>query len=257
MKNRAFTLVELLVAIGIIGVLIALLVPTVGAVRRASWNASSLNTMNNLRVAIEAYYGDHQAYPGLFHNGAPGPASISAGMMVDGVPMTQTENLVASLLGGITAVPANGLPGAVTFDTMSLGKGQAGMNPLNPKRYPAYLQPSALNMPGQPFTQWANDSIIPEAMDAYPDAMPILYLRARVGAPAVAAADDSAQYNYSHLAPYGFTDTSADFAGSTVGQRFAAYFTIPQTNAARNRDSYILIMAGPDRRYGTKDDASN
>src|SRR5258705_12013029 len=60
----AFTLVELLVVIFIIGVLISILVPMVSSIRRKAQAADSLAQIAVLRGAIEAYQQTYGAYPG-------------------------------------------------------------------------------------------------------------------------------------------------------------------------------------------------
>ncbi|TWU00535.1 hypothetical protein Pla108_14870 [Botrimarina colliarenosi] len=59
-----FTLVELLVVITIIGMLMALLIPAVGAVRANARKAQCLNNMKQTGTAIVNYAGSKQRYPG-------------------------------------------------------------------------------------------------------------------------------------------------------------------------------------------------
>src|SRR4051812_3786557 len=99
--REGFTLVELLVVIGIIIVLIGILLPVLGHVRKAAWGASSQASIMNLASAIERYRQEFNAYPGLFGNSsfnAQGlaPMQTSAGT----TNITMSENLVLSLLGG-------------------------------------------------------------------------------------------------------------------------------------------------------------
>ena len=59
MKNRTgalgFTIVELLVVIGIIGILVALLIPAIGAVTNSSKKLKTQSTMTAIEAGLEAY----------------------------------------------------------------------------------------------------------------------------------------------------------------------------------------------------------
>src|SRR5512133_3397557 len=66
--SRGFTLVELLVVIGIIVILIGLLIPAVGYVRTAARVSSTQSLLVQLQGACEQYYQDFRAYPGPLYN---------------------------------------------------------------------------------------------------------------------------------------------------------------------------------------------
>lgn len=52
---RGFTIVEVLVVIGVIGVLMGLIVPALGAVRRSGQNTQCLSNLRQLWVSVDAY----------------------------------------------------------------------------------------------------------------------------------------------------------------------------------------------------------
>jgi prepilin-type N-terminal cleavage/methylation domain-containing protein/prepilin-type processing-associated H-X9-DG protein len=61
-RRSAFTLVELLVVIGIIAVLISLLLPALRSARRSAQRAVCLSNMRQLGAALVAYVGDNEGH---------------------------------------------------------------------------------------------------------------------------------------------------------------------------------------------------
>lgn len=128
---------------------------------------------------------------------------------------------------------------------------------------------------------------IPEFIDRFPDPLPILYLRARPGTTGVLEVGATpAQYRVQHIYPYIRQPAATNFPGSTedvnnnritdpgedlngnnsnnspserdFGGNATTYFTNPSIpNTARQKDGFILIGAGQDRKYGTRDDQTN
>lgn len=278
--KRGFTLVELLVVIGIIAVLIGILIPTVAAVRRAAYRADTQNLITQIGSAITRYYQDFNAYPGPFSNdqiaagGSPQANSVALSGASD---ITQSENLALGLLGGLRY---DG--GSFTFNAadMRQAMGPVSMNPAAPKRYSAYMPASEDMLSGGQFG--TGDSVVPEFVDTWPadEQLPIIYVRARVGASGIIsdATTASAVYQYDRrfVAPYLRPESGAfpgdgltalgDFSDAsrvddTPKGNALRYFAHPSMGGNNNasgtpveKDRFILFAAGPDRIYGTADD---
>jgi prepilin-type N-terminal cleavage/methylation domain-containing protein/prepilin-type processing-associated H-X9-DG protein len=63
LKRAAFTLVELLVVVAIIGILIALLLPAVQAAREAARRATCVNNLKQLGIAMHNYHDTYARFP--------------------------------------------------------------------------------------------------------------------------------------------------------------------------------------------------
>ena len=62
-NTRAFTLIELLMVIAIIGILAGILIPTVGAVRKQANVAASKAQLSNYVTAIQMFKGEYGFFP--------------------------------------------------------------------------------------------------------------------------------------------------------------------------------------------------
>jgi len=284
-RRSGFTLLEMLVVVGIIVLLVSILLPVVGTVRKTAYQTRSANLVVKLATAINNYYNDFKAYPGPLSDDQLDNPNLTPPIQGLKGNVTGSENLVLGLLGGLKVQSTNG---SIAYDASLVGKGPASINQLNPKLYSPYVDfnPSELSpmstAGGTPtFMQEGNmDSAVPEFMDAFPDpdTRPIIYARARVGATGVTTPaagsppNTKAQYNPKDASAYFMSPKPPDrfepqttfplmFPDKrtvTADQFFGNPATIPQGQTtptdARGKDKFILIQAGKDRIFGTGDD---
>lgn len=117
-SRKGFTLVELVIVIGIIALLMGILVPVVSKVRVSGQMAASNAQLRNLSMAITEYHTTFKAYPGYFNEEK----------FQDDTDFTSTENMTLSLLGGAKHVDDD-------FDNRSNLPDMANEKSPNPQDY--------------------------------------------------------------------------------------------------------------------------
>ena len=95
--HRAFTLIELLVVIAIIGILVALLFPTIGGAQRSARRFQCQNNLAELTKVVVAYCGQYDGqFP--FAGGSGTVASANNWLYVGSADAVSAENLYKGLL---------------------------------------------------------------------------------------------------------------------------------------------------------------
>ncbi|MCC6676006.1 MAG: prepilin-type N-terminal cleavage/methylation domain-containing protein [Phycisphaerales bacterium] len=196
-SDRAgFSLVELLVVIAIIAIVVAIIVPSLGGVRRAAKKTASTVLVNEIKSAAAAFQGDERRLPGYFTPAQMGnPDNANRGF-------SGMNNILLDLSGGIVR--------SGTGPT-SMGSGQARVGPtrivneqviVDPNLIGSsnagakgYFVPSAKNFVKQTDTQKVcvrDHLLLPDLVDTFGN--PILgWAENEAASPTVSTLDDFAQ----------------------------------------------------------------
>lgn len=260
-SSGGFTLIELMVVIGIIVLLAAILLPVVSRVRQTAYDTSTQQQMARIMQACQQYYHEFNAYPGpianvyLYGGSQKGTdPTAPTGVTGGGNAITSSENLVLGLFGYLDprspTAPATIPP---TYNNGGSATGQPpgppphdvlSLNPLRPAKYnyidysPGELSGGSANSLEALTGVMLNDTNVPEFIDRFASPMPILYIRANVGATDTPQANNKdfgngnqlVQYNYLELSAYGCNVQTN--SGPRAAMLDDAYFTTALVGAS-------------------------
>ncbi|HWE02706.1 MAG TPA: type II secretion system protein [Tepidisphaeraceae bacterium] len=207
--------------------------------------------------------------------------------------VTSSQNLVLGLLGGLILPTGATSP---SYDVTLIPKGPQVLNVLAAQQIPPYIDPSKYDIssdgtgnlataiimatggltPGGHTRPTPGTYLLPEFMDHYPQANPIIYFRARAGASSACditsgAGNAGSQYYSAEMGPYApdfFSQVDRNnnyqtlYTGMAPGSGYGYGLLFfqnqvldnPPNTVPRAKDAFILLSAGYDGLYGTKDD---
>ena len=278
--RRGFTLVELLVAIGIIMVLIGILLPALGKVSTKAKATATTATMNEFAKACDVFYTQFGYYPGIV------PEAMLAATV--NPPISGTENALLHLMGGAirnddpTYAASAGTE--LTFGTAgTTGTGQVkikinaidiGKGPrIEGKQYEPFFTPKDAQLKIA-VGQVGQTSALPDLLDAW--GQPIGYIRSArpTGLLTRTLATDNPQFFIEPLLPYfnstGLGDLAIDqtansvFSTGTTANKneylaqlirhpaMGSFGALSDAKAGTPRGKYFLFSAGSDGIYFAK-----
>ena len=91
-SRRGFTLIELLVTILLLGMLAVIALPKYTRAREGAYDAAAVEDLRTLITMSEAYFADHQEYPGSIDD--LGPVSLSDGVVVTRFNRETTDGVI-------------------------------------------------------------------------------------------------------------------------------------------------------------------
>jgi len=277
-KKTAFTIVELLTVMSIIIILISLLLPALNTVKRFSRQVLQKNQFRNIGSGLQVYESDFHEYPDSSaldadeeaYCGAMKLAEVVAGQ--DGLGFHLDSRLTndGKDADGIDLY----LPDATTDDENLRSRKEY----LERKDTQICSLDDLYTSPGTTFKRTGDIALLCDVFRSIRNlttgkkmGMPVLYYRADTSkmlhdANEAKIPDDIYNYKDNHtflgmgVPPDGSTAHPLyTGVGSVAGQVFYDNTLDKESPIPRpyNRDSYILISAGWDGIYGTRDDVYN
>ena len=190
-RRRAFTLVELLVVIALIGVLAALLLSALSSAQQRARATQTTSTMEAFAAACETFFQDHGQYPGV----VPEALLAQDAEANDGIPrISSLENALYHMMGGYRILGVH--PDYAQFNgyEVSFGNGNneitvkfainselLGDGPLiGGRQYPSYFTPPEGTLV-KAFGQVGDEENLVDVVDAWGQPLALLRRQRTVG----------------------------------------------------------------------------
>ena len=216
--TSAFTLIELLVVIGIIGLLLGIAVPTISQALRSADATKTLARIKTLSGGAEQFHNDHQYYPGQKQQSKPGWGDTG--------------------------------PQWLAYE-MFTEKGQEP-DPWEPgtNTYIPYKDDWFCPYDDDPLSPYNRNNVL---SDGFGRPRAILYWPSIIGGDPDGSDKGTVDkvYRFDDCRPLVRAHQTPDI------DKFREFAWDERFNKVRNHDSYLLLGAGPDRKYFTGDDISN
>ncbi|MDD5457973.1 MAG: type II secretion system protein [Phycisphaerae bacterium] len=289
-KKRAFTIVELLVVMSIIMILISLLVPSLNAIKRYAKGVTQMGQFHNIENALEMFQIDHSQYPDSGYEDSDGELYCGAMKLCealmgqDGLGFHPDSKFYASGKDGTGA-------GAVDLYLPQNADMTDPANRANLRERKKYLESTEDRMELHKIDEYFaagfanNCAVIADVFKSNTNSingekigLPVLYYRADASnmehdPNGLSAASWTAHSNiydiydnqdlvslFESETPDGLTQIDNQLYNPDVFYKVTLdkkANTIDGFNQPYRKDSYILISAGFDGLYGTRDDITN
>ena len=191
MYRRAFTLVELLVVIALIGVLAALLLSALSSAQQRARATQTISTMEAFAAACETFFQDHGQYPGV----VPEALLAQDAEANNGIPrISSLENALYHMMGGYRILGVHSDYVQFNGYEMSFGNGNneitvkfainselLGDGPLiSGRQYPSYFTPPQGTLV-KAFGQVGDEENLVDVVDAWGQPLALLRRQRTVG----------------------------------------------------------------------------
>jgi prepilin-type N-terminal cleavage/methylation domain-containing protein len=255
-KPHAFTLVELLVVISLIGLLVSLLIPTVSMALLTARKNATQKILKELGMGIEAYHTDFGDYPRSRGFRTSDPADLQA---ISGAMQTGAANLVYYLRGPAGSGWGTEAGGRMPYDT-----GTSAMASRPNRAFGPYYQTTPDAMAYGPDPSCPGQNVPAAFLDAFKPAGRILYFRYEPRPRLVSGSGSAAVFEPNYrvrdndpVSPPiptpgtdgGDADARVNYGDQTKFDEIVQVY-VYTTIKRHVRKDYLLASPGPDGRYG-------